>query len=62
MRQSRNSFPPKEEEKHVAIEQIHALFTGKSKPQNIVHKEFREVKETMGDRLVIASPAKGIKI
>ncbi|GHT37756.1 hypothetical protein FACS189435_3470 [Bacteroidia bacterium] len=53
---------PKEEEKHVAIEQIHALFTGKSKPQDIVHKEFREVKETMGDRFVIASPAKGIKI
>ncbi|GHU58595.1 DNA methylase [Bacteroidia bacterium] len=53
---------PKEEEKHVAIEQIHALFTGKSSPKEVVPKEFREVKETMGDRLVIASPAKGIKI
>ncbi|GHT70819.1 hypothetical protein AGMMS50239_39590 [Bacteroidia bacterium] len=38
---------PKEEEKHVAIEQIHALFTSKSKPQDIVHKEFREMKETI---------------
>jgi hypothetical protein len=49
-----------------AVEQIHALFRGELNPQNIktqtssssVPERLRDMKEVMGDRLVIASVPK----